>query len=147
MARALTRSTARHEVTDREIASRTGAVPQHVSQWRDPDAAKSLSCADAMALPEPVLVDVVEHMLPGFVVARIPDAGPRASIAHAIEMQREASEALAVHLLAIADGTIDRGEGAALRERLLSAMRAFAAVLPICDEAIREGSATTAEVH
>jgi hypothetical protein len=147
LARALAALFVAHDVTDRAVAALTGAAHQHVAQWRDPDAPKSLGFADALALPLPIRRALAEMLMPGHVVAALPDATPRASIAHAIEVQRETSDVVTLHMLAIADGVVSRGEASKLRPEIREAMRALVALDHVCEQAMREGAVSAEEVH
>jgi hypothetical protein len=147
LARFLTRTFAANDVTDRAVAALTGAVAQHVAQWRDPDAVKSLGVADAQALPEVLRVAIAEWLLPGFVVIRLPDVSPSASVAQALHVQRETSEVVSAHLAAAIDGVLSRSEATPLRRDIWQAVRALLSVDLACERAEREGVVSVAEVH
>ncbi len=140
LARFLAKLLANHEVTDREVERLTGVAHQHVAQWRDPDASRAMSFADAMALPALVRRALAELLVgPGHVIATIPDAAARASIAQAVAVQRETSDVTSAHLEAISDGLLSRSEATPLRLRIRNAMRELAALDHSCARAEVEG--------
>lgn len=133
-ARSLARLFLAHDVTDREAERLTGVAHQHVAQWRDPDAPRAMSFADALALPAGLRRALAELLAgPGHAVVRLPEGHTEACDLRAISsMQREASDVVAKHLDALADGRLDAREGEVL-ERECDEL--IASVLPIRERA------------
>lgn len=120
----------RHELTDREVERLTGVAHQHVSDWRDPDVARSMPFADATALPEQARVDLALAILDDtHAIVRVPavEAGTADDLRDAAAAQLETSQVLTKHLGAIADGLLDAREGVELErecdEALLTILR------------------------
>lgn len=133
-ARTLARFFLAHDLTDREAERLTGVAHQHVAQWRDPDAPRAMSFADALALP-PALRRALAELLvgAGYAVVKLPEGHTEACDLRAISLlQREASDVVAKHLGALADGRLDAREGELL-ERECDEL--ISAVLPIRERA------------
>jgi hypothetical protein len=148
VARTLARVLLAHDVTDREVAAATGVAHQHVAEWRDPDSPRSMPFADALALPQRTRLALAELVAgPGHVVAEVPEGDPSASIAHALEVQRETAEVITAHLAAIADGHVSRDEAVRLRAEIAQAMRVLVSLDRACAIAERDGVVSTSERH
>lgn len=133
-ARTLARLFLAHDLTDREVERLTGVAHQHVAQWRDPDAPRAMSFADALGLPAALRRALAELLAgPGHAVVQLPAEHTEACDLRAIaSMQRESADVVAKHLDALADGRLDAREGEAL-ERECDEL--IAAVLPIRERA------------
>lgn len=144
-ARTLARLLLAHDVSDREVERLTGVAHQHVAQWRDPDAPRAMSFADALALPPGVRLVLAELLAgPGHVVVELPpDAGERSSLDHAAEMQRETADVFVAHLRALADGIVTRAEASPLRAELRQAIRLFLSLDRFLARAEIDGAART----
>lgn len=103
-----------HDLTDREASRLTGVAHQHVAQWRDPDAPRAMSLADAHALPEKTRCVLAERLAGGeYALVKLPESGTDACDYRSLStMQREASDVIAAHIEAFEDGTLDAAEGA-----------------------------------
>jgi hypothetical protein len=131
-----------HELGATDVERCTGVPRQHVAAWLDRDDARAMPLADATALPERTRLVVAEHIAgPGHVVVRLPSATahPGDDLRLAARAQREASDAVAVLLDALADGHITAQEGAELRTRAEALLATVATVLELAREAEREG--------
>lgn len=128
-ARTLTRILLAHDVTDREVERLTGVSHQHVAQWRDPDAPRAMSLADALALPAGVRRALAEVLAgTGHVVAELPEESSGTDIDRAIEVQRAASSVLE----SLARGDRTPATLSMLRHEIVKAQRALVALERTC---------------
>ncbi len=146
--RALARLLVEHDISDSEVERLTSVPRQHVAQWRDPDDSRSVSLADAIALPPAMRRALAEWLVgPGHVVAEIPDAAPAGSIAQALEVQRETTDVVTAHLAAIVDGHLTRAEATVIRREIHEAQRSLSALDHVCVLAEREGIVSTTDAR
>lgn len=139
-ARTLARLFLAHDLTDREAADLAAVPHQHVQQWRDPDAPRAMSFADALALPSRMRRALAEVLVgAGCVVLDLPNAGEAAGLEHAAEMARERGDVVQRHLVALADGRIDAGEARGLLPEIDEDIRALVALRSACERAVAEG--------
>lgn len=102
-----------HDLTAAQVAAETGASAQHVSAWRDPDAEKNLSLADARAVAHvKARRDLMDLIGGAELVAVRRHASPSAAVdvASAAALLEASTAAVTCALRAIADGTIDPAE-------------------------------------
>lgn len=130
-----------HDVSQAHVAAEAGVGETTVAEWCNRDKPRSISIADALALPERVRVELASLLLGDrFLVVERPAADRGAGdFAMAAEMMGEAAK-LAQHCAAsFADGRVDRAEGAQGRPLAMRVARLALGAAQVFEAAVREG--------
>lgn len=127
--------------TIERIAQDIDESAQRVSDWRRPEVDRHVTLRAVAGMPQVVRDTVAEHLAgPGRMVCELPQAeNIRASLTLLTNAQRETSEAVGALLAGIADGRLDRREGAEIAKQAREAIRVLLAVAAAGDLAVREG--------
>jgi len=125
-------------------AAAIGVRRQRLDEWADPDSPRSLSVADARALPPKVRRRLLERLASelGCTVVDLPSADERdleSDLELVTRVQRETSEAVGAHLAAIADGVIDRREAVRCRDEIDEAIGALLSARLLMIQALDRG--------
>lgn len=123
------------------VAAANGVSRQLLGQWADPERDAAISVADAAGLPADGRMALAEYVAgEGFMVAPLPAAEScRAGIELHVRVLTETTQAVTAHAVAIADGRVDRREGAELECEIDEAIRALLTLRECARQAQREG--------
>jgi hypothetical protein len=144
VARRLGQALLRHESVKSVVAPAMGIRRQHLDDLCDPESAKSLSVADLRGLPPAVRLELVRWVADelGAFVAELPlaDADPGDDVALVARVQRETSEAVSMHLGAVANGHVDRREAVEVLREVEQAVAALLTVRELMRRVIDDGA-------
>lgn len=129
------------EATRAQLAAGIDCSPARLAQYVDPGDDATICVARAALLPDPARVALAQHVAgERFALVELPHVETgREAIVEALAAQRETSEALAAHLVAIADGIVTRDEGARLVREVDEAIRELLRLRALGEAAVREG--------
>jgi hypothetical protein len=129
------------EATRAQLAAGIDCSPARLAQMVDAGDDATICVARAALLPDPARVAVAQYVAgERFAVVELPHVETgREAIVEALAAQRETSEALAAHLVAIADGIVTRDEGARLVREVDEAIRELMRLRALGEAAVREG--------